>query len=136
MIEIDNENFNQNEILLNFGIEINNNNETKEDFNDVFYVQNLKYFENCTIYEDYDDNVKRIVLIVVIIWVICLIICVIFFFKYRKIKGDYMKLQEEPIETNNNNINLNINNNSIGLSKNNNNNEEKLDKSIDEKDEK
>ena len=136
LIEIDND-FNQNEILLNFGIEINNNNETKEDFNDVFYVQNLKYFENCTIYEDYDDNVKRIVLIVIIIWVICLIICIIFFFKYRKIKGDYMKLQEEPIETNNNNINLNINNNSIGLSKNNNNNnEEKLDKSIDEKDEK
>ena len=137
LIEIDNENvqINQNdsEILNNFGIEINN--EINEDFNDVFYVQNMKYFENCTIYEDYDDNVKRIVLIVVIIWVICLIICVIFFFKYRKIKGDYMKLQEEPIETNNNNINLN--NNSIGLSKNNNNNnEEKLDKSIDEKDEK
>ena len=143
LIEIDNENLlinkSDSNILINYGFDLKNYENLKENFEDAFYVHNVKLFENCTIYEDYDDNIKRIVIIVVIIWVICLIVCVIFFLKYRKIKGDYMKLQEEPIETNHNNFNLN-NNNSIGLSndnkKNINLNEEKLDKSIDEKDEK
>jgi hypothetical protein len=123
-------------VFINYGFDLKNFENIKEDYQDVFYVDTLKLFENCTIYEDYDDNVKKIVLIIAIIWVICLIFCIIFFLKYRKVKGDYMRLQEESVDSNHNN-NIGTNNNVIGLSnetaQNNNVNEEKLDKSMDEK---
>ncbi len=64
----------------------------------VFYVEGKKIDENCTIYEDYDSNIQYILIAIPIIYVIVLLIYIYICCKYRRIKGDYHRLVEDPIE--------------------------------------
>ena len=74
--------------------------EKKKNLNleNVFYVEGKKIDENCTIYEDYDSNIQYILIAIPIIYVIVLIIYIYICCKYRRIKGDYHRLVEDPIE--------------------------------------
>ena len=105
--------------------------EKKKNLNleNVFYVEGRKIDENCTIYEDYDSNIQYLLIAIPIIYVIILLIYLYIYCKYRKIKGDYHRLVEDPIEqsqTQSNNVVIEMENK-------NKNEEEKEIKNIKEK---
>ena len=121
-------NFNDDENIAKiYGISF----EKKKNLNleNVFYVEGRKIDENCTIYEDYDSNIQYLLIAIPIIYVIILLIYLYIYCKYRKIKGDYHRLVEDPIEqsqTQSNNIVIEMENK-------NKNEEEKEIKNIKEK---
>jgi hypothetical protein len=73
-------------------------NKGKDNLVNVFYVEGRKIDENCTIYEDYDSNIQYILIAIPIIYVIVLLLYIYICCKYRRIKGDYHRLVEDPVD--------------------------------------
>lgn len=88
--------------IFKFGNKTNNN-ETNDNY-EVSYIENVNLETTCVIYEDF-DNVVYIIIIVVPICYFLLIVYLIFVYcRYRKIYSQYSRLRDEKdTESNNSN---------------------------------
>ena len=90
-----------------------NNNETKEGYQ-ITYIEHNNVETTCDIYEDFDNIVYIIIIVVPICYLILIIYLIFVYCRYRKIHSQYSRLKDER-ETESHNSNNNRDQNKIEL---------------------
>ena len=88
----------------------NSNNNTNEKINNLIYLESNLYETDCQIYEDFDNTLIIIIILVPIFYVFLVIYLCVVYLRYRKIYTQYSRLKDEKELENSQGPNNNHNN--------------------------
>jgi hypothetical protein len=82
-----------------YNINFDDNERIEKPPENDFYIEHQKRTEACYLYDDFDKEILIIVITVPIIYILILVLCIYFWCKYRRLRGDYHRLLEEPVSS-------------------------------------